>query len=168
MELYIANCTKQDHQFTYMLLENPRPFMERIRAGSQIKIKGSNDEIDQIIKQHEIYGLIPVDKIKGNFSGMAYRIDKPINVEAIENGISVRDQTMIDRATEARKITAVASDQKISETAQQMGLKQKAPLEIEIIEEKKNYADNEPKFEQTIEVVKEGIAPKGRGRPRKA
>jgi len=99
---------------------------------------------------------------------MAYRIDKPINVEAIENGIDVRDQTMIDRATEARKITAVASDQKISETAQQMGLKQKAPLEIEIIEEKKNYADNEPKFEQTIEVVKEGIAPKGRGRPRKA
>ena len=167
MELYIANCTKQDHQFTYMLFENPRPFMERIRAGSQVKIQGSNNEIDQIIKQHEIYGLIPVEKIKGNFSGMAYRIDKPINVEAIENGITVRDQTMIDRATEARKITAVASDQKISETAQQMGLKQKAPLEVEIIEEKKHFADNEPKFEQTIEVVKEGVAPKSRGRSKK-
>ena len=167
MELFIANCTKQDHQFTYMLFENTRPFMERIRAGAQIKIKGTHDEIDQIIKQHEVYGLIPVEKIKGKFSGMAYKLDKPINVEAIENGIDVRDQTIIDRATEARKITAVASDQHISEKAQQMGLKQKAPLEIEIVEEKKNFTDNEPKFEQTIEVVKDGIAPKGRGRPRK-
>jgi len=53
--------------------------------------------------------------------------------------------------------------------AQEMGVKQKSGLEVEIIEEKKNAADNDVKFEQTIEVVREGVQPlKGRGRPRKA
>ena len=167
MKLYIANCSKQDHQFTYMLMENPRPFMERIRAGGQIVIDRAPNEVDQIIKQHSDYGLMEATKVNKGFGGIAYRMDKPISVEAIEHGIEQRDQEMIDRALEARKISAVASDQKISETAQEMGIKQKSGLEVEIIEEKKNAGDNSPKFNQTIEVVKETMPPR-RGRPKKA
>jgi len=167
MKLYIANCSKQDHQFTYGLLENPRPFMQKIRAGSQIVIEGQPEEIDHILKQHEPYGFQDAKKVKKGFSGIAYQMDKPISVENIEAGISARDQEMIDRALEARKITAAAADQHLANTAQQMGLKQKSGLEVEVIEEKRNAADSDVKFEQTIEVVREGIAPR-RGRPRKS
>jgi hypothetical protein len=72
---------------------------------------------------------------------------------------------MINRAQEARNVTAAASDQILANKAQEMGLKQKSGLEIEVIEEKKNAGDNSPKFEQTIEVVREGVQPtKGRRR----
>jgi hypothetical protein len=167
MKLYIANCSKQDHHFTYMIVENPRPFMERIRAGAQILIDRSTEDVNQIINQHSRYGLMEASKVKKGFGGIAYRLEKPISVQNIEAGIEQRDQEMIDRALEARKITAVASDQLISNKAQEMGLRQKSGLELEVVEEKKNAGDNEPKFNETIEVQKEGLTPR-KGRPRKA
>lgn len=169
MKLYVANCSKQDHDFTYMLFENPRPFHHRIRAGAQFEVNGSQDDIDHIIKQHSIYGMMEVGKVKKGFGGICYRLDKPIAVDAIEAGFEQRDQEMIDRALEARKVTAAAADQILYNKAQEMGLRQKAGLEVEVVEEKKNAADNEPKFNQTIEVVREGVQPgKNRGRPRKS
>lgn len=168
-KLYIANCSKQEFDFTYMIPENPRPFKHNIRAGSQIEIPGTTDTIDAIIKQHSIYGLMEVNRVGKGFGGLCYRLGKPISISAIEAGLSQSDQEMIDRAQLARNVTAVAQDKILTDKAQEMGLKVKAGLEVEVIEEKKNAADNEPKFEQTIEVVKEGLEPKAprRGRPRK-
>lgn len=167
MKLYIANCSKNEHMFTYMLPEVTRPFSHHIRAGGQIEIPGPSEAIDAIIKQHEIYGLQLADKVGRGFGGLCYRVDKPISVEAIQNGFTQTEQEMIDRSLEARKITAAAQDQIFSKTAQEMGLQVKSGIEFEVVEEKKNQADNEPKFQQTIEVVHEGIAPR-RGRPRKS
>jgi len=169
MKLYVANCTKQEFLFTYMLPENIKAFSHHIRSGAQIELNHSKDEVDAIVKQHSIYGMQPVENIKKGFGGLTYRIDKPINVNAIEQGLSQKDQEAIDQALEARKITAVVSDKIISEKAQELGLKTKSGLEVEVVEEKKNLADTEPKFEQTIEVVKDGLNPmKSRGRPRKS
>jgi hypothetical protein len=167
MELFIANCSKQDFLFTYMLPENPRPFSHKIRAGAQIKLVQDQIQVDAIIKQHQPYGIMEVGKVSKGFGGLCYRFNKPISVEAIESGISQSDQENIERANEARKITAVAQDQIISQKAQEMGLKQKSGVEVEVVEEKKNAADTESKFDETIEVLHEGVAPR-KGRPRKS
>jgi len=168
MKLYVANCSKQDFNFTYMLLENPKPFHHRIRAGGQWEIIGTPTEIDHIINQHSIYGMMEANKVKKGFGGIAYRIDKTINVEAIEAGLSQSDQEAIDRAQNARNLTAAAADQIIATKAQEMGLRQTSGLEIEVVEEKRNAGDQTEKFEQTIQVVREGVEPiKNRGRPRK-
>ena len=168
MKLYVANCSKQEHLFTYMIPENPRPFSHSIRAGAQIEIPGNQDAIMAIIGQHQIYGMMEINKVGKGFGGLCYRLEKPISVEAIENGFTQSDQEMINKAQESRNITAAASDQMIANKAQEMGLKQKSGLEIEVIEEKKNAADNSPKFEQTIEVVREGIQPAKSGRRKKS
>lgn len=168
MELFIANSSKQDFLFTYMLPEVVRPFSHKIRAGAQIKLVQSDVEINSIIKQHEMYGMMEVSKVKKGFGGLSYRIGKPISVEAIESGIGQSDQEMIDRAQQAREITAAAQDQIISMKAQEMGVKQKGGIEFEVIEDKKNVADQSEKFEQKLEVIHEGEAPRGRGRPKKA
>ena len=168
MKLFIANCSKQECHFTYMIPENPRPFSHHIRAGSQIQIEGNQPTIDAIVYQHAIYGMMDVKKVKKGFGGLCYAIDKPISVEAIESGFTQSDQEMIDRAQQARNATAAAADQILQNKAQEMGLKQKSGLEVEIVEDKKNAADNGEKFNQTIEVVREGVQPiKGRGRPKK-
>ena len=169
MKLYVANCSKQEHLFTYMIPENPRPFSHSIRAGAQIEIPGNQDAIDAIINQHAIYGMMEINKVKKGFGGLCYRLEKPISIEAIQSGFTQSEQETIDRSQLARNVTAAAADQMIANKAQEMGLKQKSGLEIEVIEEKKNAGDNEPKFEQTIEVVRESLQPmKSRGRPRKS
>jgi hypothetical protein len=170
-KLYIANCSKQEFDFTYMLFENPRPFMHKIRAGSQICLTVSDEEAKQIIDQHKVYGMQLADKATKGFSGLAYKLEKPISVEAIETGISQRDQEMIERALEARKNTAAATDSVLAQRAQEYGSRQTAPLEIEVIEEGKGPADSNTgnKFNETITVIKQGMgdAPK-RGKSRKA
>ena len=168
-QIYVANCSKHDYIFAYMFIENPKPFHHKIRAGTQIKIEASNDEIEQIIKQHSIYGMQPVEAVKKGFGGLAYRINKQISVEAIEAGLSQSDQEAIDRALEARKNTAAAVDSILTNKAQEFGSRQSAPVEIEVIEEGRNPADQSAKFNETITVVKEGIEPQRakRGRPRK-
>ena len=167
MEIYIANSSKQDFLFAYMLPENTRPFSHKIRAGAQIKLTQTQTEIDAIIKQHSIYGMMEVKEVKKGFGGLCYRLNKPINVEAIEAGITQSDQENIDRAQTARSITAAAQDNIIAKTSQEMGLKQKGGVEFEVTEDKKNAADQGDKFDQRIEVIHEGEAPKGRGRPRR-
>jgi hypothetical protein len=166
MDLYIANCSKQDFLFTYMLPENIRPFSHKIRAGAQIKLTQSDIEVDSILKQHSLYGMMEAGKVGKGFGGLCYRFNKPINVDAIESGISQTDQEMIEQAQQARNITAAVQDQLISAKAQEMGLKQKGGIEVEVLEEKKNAADSDVKMDQKIEVIHEGTAPR-KGRPRK-
>lgn len=165
--LYVANCSKAEFFFTYMLPENARPFAQPIRAGGQIEIKADQSSLEAIIKQHEIYGMQPADKISRHFGGLAYRVGKPISLEAIQQGLTQSEQEEIERALEARKITTVAQDQMFANKAQEVGSKQTAPLEVEIVEESRGPTDTTPKFNQTITVEKEGVAPAKRGRPRK-
>jgi len=163
MKLYVANTTKQEHLFAYYLPENARPFSHSIRAGAQIEISGPQHEIDSIIHQHAIYGLVEANKVKKGFGGLCYRIDKPVSLDAIEQGLAQTAQDKIEQALDSRKVTAAAADMVLSQKAQEMGLQQKAPLEVEVIEESKNPFETSGKFSETIEVVKDNVAPR-RGR----
>jgi hypothetical protein len=162
--LFIANCSKQEHNFTYALPENMRPFYQSIRAGGQIKIEGSLQDVNSIIDQHKVYGLQNAKEIGRNFGGICYQIDQVIDVESIHHGFSQTEKEQIDRALEAQKITAVASDQILANKAQEFGVQQKAPLEIEVTEQKLNAADTAPKMSQVIEVVRDGMQPRSRNR----
>ena len=85
--LFVANCTKQDHDFVYITPETGKPRLVRIETGSQKQIHTSDNEmnLNAIVKQHEPYGLIPVNEVKRNraFTGMCYSFDKPVPVDAI-------------------------------------------------------------------------------------
>jgi hypothetical protein len=155
-----------NHFFEYSVPENQKRFGKEIKAGGQIELENIQDILTYIIGQHERYGFTEVSKVKKGFSGLCYRFDKPISVTAIESGMSQSEQDMIDRALEARKIQAVATDAHISRIAQEGGLRQKGSIEFETVEEKRNLGDNESKFEQIITVQKEGVEPKRRGRTR--
>jgi len=163
---YIANCTKQERMFCYSLPENPRPFVQMIRAGAQIKIDMPQDHIDSIIGQHELYGFVDARKVTKKFSGYCYSINKPIALETIEAGIAQIEQDADDRAADMREIGAIVTDNIIAQKAQEMGMTQKGLTEVEITEQSSNPTEQRPLISETIEVPREGIAPK-RGRPRK-
>jgi hypothetical protein len=162
--LYISNSTKQPHNFNYRLPERDKVIMQQIAAGSQISINLQTQEIDWIIKQHEKYGLTNIKEVKNkpSFSGICYSVDRQIDVESIENAISVKDEVITERSLDARKNTAAAIEKSVSEQAREIGI-EAGNTQVEIEEEKTNPADNEEKIKETIEV--DGT--KRRGRPRK-
>jgi hypothetical protein len=164
---YIANCTKQERMFCYSLPENMRPFVQMIRAGAQVKIDMPQDHIDSIISQHEPYGFVEAKKVSKSFAGYCYSINKPVSLEAIEAGILQTENAAVDRAADMREIGAIVTDSMIANKAQEMGMTQKGLTEVEITEQPKGPSDNRELISETIEVPKEGIAPR-RGRPRKS
>lgn len=163
-KLYIANCKKQDFMFTYMLRENPKPYVFVIRAGTQHAFEHDKDDLQQIVDQHGGYGMMEADKCRKGFGGLCYRFDKPISVEAIEMGLSQSDQEAIERSLNARKLTAAAADQVLEQKAAEVGARQVAPLSVEVVEEQKNPTDTGPKFNETITVEKQGAGGGRRGR----
>jgi hypothetical protein len=168
--LYIANTTGQFHDFTYRLPERERPVMHNIKPGSQIKIDLEQDHVNAILLQYAPYGLVDANQVKKGYSGLCYRIGKPVSVDAIENGMNQVGQDAVDRALEARKVGAVVADDKLASTAQQLGLRQKGPLQVEIEQEKSCPTDDSDRMNEIITVQREGLgeAPRrGPGRPRK-
>lgn len=134
--------------------------MHNILAGRQIPIPFRTlDDLQFVLRQHERFGMKPVDQIEKGFCGITYRIDRPINVESIEAGISQRDQDAIDRALEARRLTAVVQDDLLLKKGQELGVHQRSSIEVEITEEKQNAADTTPKLSQIIGVEREGMQP---------
>ena len=166
MKLYIANCSKQNHNFTYSLPENMRPFLREVLAGHQIEIDSTEETLNTIIGQHVVYGLQKVKEVKKGFGGLCYQFDKPINVEAIHNGFSQTEQEQIDRALKARMVTAVAADNLMASKAQEYGVRQTGIMEVEILEDQKGFSDSAPKFQETIEIQRDGLK-NSRGRNKK-
>jgi len=165
VDLYIANTTPRQHHLNYRIPENVRLFERYIPAGGQVKLTYGQPEVDHIINQLTPYGLIAAKEIGRNkdFSGLCYSIDKPIDVDAIQNGLSEVDQSEITRALEVRKNGAIAADEAMEKISRQGGA-QVNGVEIEVTEQSNGPNDTDPKFKQTISVEREGRRPVGRPR----
>ena len=56
MKLFIANTTKQRHDFAFRQPETGRLVYHPINAGSQsVVLNGTRAEVDQVISQHVVY-----------------------------------------------------------------------------------------------------------------
>lgn len=160
--LYVANTTKQFHDFVYRVPgSSERVRVQKIPPGEQVRIHEKDappQEIDGIIKQHSRYGMLPVAEIdrRRPYIGLAYSIDKPINVEKLLVGLSVNEDAAVARAKQARAEAAAATSVAIQEDD---GPKLES-MGIEVIREGK---DIEP-FAEGVEVNREAGKPRDRRR----
>jgi hypothetical protein len=118
MKLYIANTTKQRHDFTYRKPETGRLVYHPINAGSQaVVLDGTKAEIDIIIQQHEVYGLIDAGNIDHNraYIGMCYSIDKPVASRIIEKAMRDNDGHLNRAAHERRQASVIATNNALNE-----------------------------------------------------
>lgn len=164
MQIFIANITKQAHDFTYRKREVNKLVTRPISAGGQILIDTDKDEIDFIIEQAGRYGMVHHKEIRNgkNFNGLAYNFDKPLNIEAIKAGIQHNDEVMEAVALEARQNAAVATDSALQDVARNGGAKVSG-LEVEITEVKRQGDNSEP-FHQTVAVSDQTGKPSRRRR----
>lgn len=136
-KLFIANATRQVHDFTYRLPEIPGAKYLPIKIGTQVQIPGelSIADVDAIIDQHRKYGMINVDEIDRTrpFAGLCYSVDKPISSEKLRRIMTHNNEVLVDRGREIRKNAAVAiNDQIKNQLGDEVDLEQ---VEVSIVEE---------------------------------
>ncbi|HHK5918292.1 TPA: hypothetical protein ACQVIK_002539 [Serratia marcescens] len=152
MKLYIANTTKQRHDFAYRQPETGRLIYHPINAGAQsVVLDGTRGEIDLVIQQHGVYGLIDATKIDQNrvYIGLCYSIDKPVQSRIIEKAMRDNDDHLNRAAHERRQASVIATNNALSE--QESGYRG----ELEVSAEQRMNA-NEDKDE--IQFVDETLA----------
>jgi hypothetical protein len=157
-ELYVGNVSKQIFQFAYRSLERPGVVVQIIPIGGQIKVAptGTNTdlttpEIDHIVSQHRMYGMVAIDEIdstKSPFSGLCYSIGKPISADKLRRAMQKKDEALKKFGQQMRQEAALAVNAQIEE---QIG----APirqLEMSVVEE-------EPKsgFSEDFDHLAEGV-----------
>jgi hypothetical protein len=118
MDLYIANTTKQHHDFVYRVPETVAMRTQKIRVGTQVKIAGvsTTQEIDYVLNQHLKYGLVHVSAIdtsKGLIS-MLYS-DKPISSARIEQAMRYNDGVLIKAGKKIREEAAIADSVRLEQ-----------------------------------------------------
>ncbi|MEG0870658.1 MAG: hypothetical protein RSG77_27010 [Hafnia sp.] len=113
MKLYIANTTKQRHIFSFRTLETGRLRQIPIAHGSQMLVlDGSSEEVDAVIRHHQIYGLVDATKIDQSkqFVGLCYSINKAVPASVIEKALRDNDEHLTRNSHGRRQASVAAMD----------------------------------------------------------
>lgn len=138
-KLFIANCTKQHHDFVYRVPETMQLKSQLIKAGEQAWIAHSefpSDWIQKIVSDHKRYGLVHASEVKNakTFIGLCYTVDKPMTLDAILSGFAVNDEVLQDLAEERRERVAGEAVATIQNVMRPLGVNV-PQAEVEFVEE---------------------------------
>jgi DNA-binding protein H-NS len=183
--LWIANTTKQIHEFVYRPRVGDggvqdgvlRPKFGDLRkhtipVGGQISVGGANGldtgEIDNILKQHAyIVQFKDLPKVKG-FQGLCYRIGPdPVPMEKIMERIDQNDDVLSEEAKDRQAATAlqIAASMRNASATDDAAFKDLRETDVQVAQKgNKEVNDNTPQVNQVVEVTEEGKTPSGRGR----
>lgn len=154
--LYVANASKQNHDFIYRLPEETSFRRQQIPRGGQIVIYQANinaDIVSIILDQHLRYGLVDSSKIDSTkpFVGLCYSIDKPINVNKIMYADEHNAGVLQNQSEEARKLSAAAIHDAINASTD--GAVRVERLDFEVVEQNK---PSEPGLNEIVSVSRQG------------
>lgn len=177
MKLYIANATKQDHDFLYRMGFDPqadrqgapRVRLLPIKKGSQVAIEGNKEELEAVIGQHRIYGIVDVKEFEKmpKFSGLVYSVGSPINVDRIYHALDHHDEVIDENAQEARENSTAATNAMIEDHARNANASV-TETSFELKELQRDQTDESRKVDVLIKTDKRGDKKPNRkvGRPR--
>lgn len=172
MHLFIANGTHQVQDFHYRLPEQKQVRRQPIGVGQQIRI--SDDlrpvDIEAILKQYSVYGIIAADEItKGTSQApFAYRVGSHIKSEEIEFLTQRNRGVLVSRGRESRDNAAIVMGNALGVSARDSGTGVEfEQAEIEVIEEQaKGASTGDPKIDETTVITRtdrpDARAPSGR------
>jgi len=157
MPLFVANTTKQHHEFMFWVPEQRRYFTKLIRAGGQEEIypEGDRDVHEGIIAQHRQYGIKHVSEIDRSkeFIGLCYQFDNPISADRLTETIERNEGVLVAEAQERRVEATAALDGQLSQIAQESGTNLSG-LDVEVVEEQRKGVDTQ--VNETLSIEKPG------------
>jgi len=172
-KLYVANCTKQRHDFVFRSPEEDqtksRILTMTIGVGEQAVIwrDAPLAELDRIIQQKLVFGMRPASELYGarEFVGLCYEIDRPVDIDRVVHAVKVNDQHLEAVSAKVREESAVALNNEID----RIDPNNLRSLEVEIEElPKRGETSAARKGKETIQVVRPGVEPRNIEAPRRA
>jgi hypothetical protein len=165
-KLWIANLSKQNHDFLYRLpgRKGLDPLLERIPIGQQVAIGGldlTSEEIAYVIEQHTPYGLRDANELSSlkTYAGRCYSIGTPVKLDNMLYVFEKNDESLNVRAAEIREDQAAVISGQIQETMSEHGVNVPRTT-VETMEE----TSGTPKLAQGFESVQPGVEPRHGGR----
>jgi hypothetical protein len=140
MKLYIGNATSQNFNLHYRLPETNRVLTRFIPYGEQVLISEdlSKPDIDAIVHQGGVYGMISVDQVDQRatvYRGLCYSVGKEISSSKIEKLLYANRDVLIDLGKELRKNAAIVENNRLLKNNQEMGLPNLRKTEMTVQEE---------------------------------
>jgi hypothetical protein len=143
MRIFIGNATSQNFDFHYRLPETRGFRSQFIEMGRQVTISGdlSQKDIDEIVEQGSIYGMISVDEVDRRatkYHGLVYSVDKPISSSKIEKLFHANTAVLVHLGQQLRRDAAIVENNRLLKNNQEMDLPSIRNTEMSIQEEKDN------------------------------
>lgn len=164
MKVFVANTTRQVHDFVWRSINNRSPHRMQIDVGQQVQLPGEwqPEDVEYLEAQHRRYGLIPVSEVdrSKDFVGLCYSLDKPISVEKIRRALTLNEQVLEARGRELRQRAAVAVAEQVQTAFPNSGL---TALEMTIQEERTD--GGKPEVNEGIRVPTAGQGGQGPAPP---
>lgn len=172
MDLWIGNATRQIYHFNYRVPDVAQPRTLRLDPGRQDRIRDlTTEEVDFIVKNHLIYGLIPQDEIDQTqeFHGTCYAVDKPITAQRFSYLLDRNLDELVERGRTIRRENAVAQTMTINQHLSESGRPERVQAMDMTVQQERQDPNNEvPQMSVGIMVTEdEGRPPPSQGRPRR-
>lgn len=170
MHLYIGNATRLVYDFCYTLPERKQDFLsQKIQPASQVKITGdlTSEEIDHIVKSHQIYGLIPQDKIDSSkaFHGTCYSIGKPITAARLTYLVDHNLGELVEMGREIRRANAIAQNNNVQQALIEADRPERiTALDMTLQQENQDPRNDVPQMSVGLLVTADGDSPHDSGR----
>lgn len=166
-DLYVANCTKQDHDFIYLMVDNRSRVQRRIiPQGGQVKFTGlGTKDVEATLEHHRRYGARDLSEVKRerSFVGIVYS-DKEIKLSGIEDALAHNIDKLNETGAELRRAASVAADQSLLAAAPEGSTLKATNVElVEVVP--KDQPNRDQAINQQIKVTpkpNEGIDRRGR------
>lgn len=122
--LYIANLSRQDHDFWYRVPAEEgfvkQAQFRKIHKGTQQQIHNEAPRVvlEAIVEQHRQYGLIEASEVTKtkDFVGLCFSFDQPVNLDQMNYGVDHNSGVLYDRGVRNREEAALAADQAFETT----------------------------------------------------
>jgi len=163
-QLYVGNVSKQIHQFAYRALERPGIVTQTIPIGGQILIAptGTNTdlsmpEIDYIVDQHKMYGMVSIDEIDGKspFSGLCYSIGKPLSAEKLRRAMIKKEEALDEFGRKIRQEAAIAVNGQFEDSLGQR--LNNLEMSFEEVEPRGGYSDDASHLSEGVRVTRDAV-----------
>ena len=149
MRMYIANCGKQFREVWFRIPGFKDPRMLAIGVLSQEQVSGDllPEEVDAIVEQLGIYGMVHVNDIDRNRDmevSMIYQVDKPITAHKIGHALEHNQAIMERKGEETRRAAAIKTNEFLDHQLRDNELPNLKMLEMTIEEKKPRWGAEFP------------------------
>ena len=172
-KLYVANCTQQNIDFVYRVSEPSNSVRRQpIPIGGQILISGllSEGDVNHIVNQHAVYGMVRVDEIDHAkpFIGLCYDVDRPVPAKRIIYALEHNQDVLIGLGKKIREESAIALNNQVEAGLQHSGLPGTVQkIEVSAVEEA-TPSNPSPTFGEGVRVLRSATPEAGGSRRARA